>query len=65
MESSQVEALHIYKCAECGLVFETETFAEKCPRCRCRVLIHQKGEMRRAKGCNCGGSCAGCGGCSH
>ncbi len=65
MESTEIKPRHVYKCAECGLVFETEDFAEKCPRCRCRMLIHRQGEPRRAKGCSCGGSCAGCGGCSH
>ncbi|MCF0248279.1 MAG: hypothetical protein HUJ86_06710 [Synergistes sp.] len=64
MESSEVTAEHVYKCAECGLVFTSEGFAERCPECRCRVLIHQKGEARRGKNC-CSGSCAGCGGCSH
>lgn len=69
MESPEVEGLteekHVYRCADCGLVFECDDFAEKCPNCRCRVLIHEKGEARRSGGKCCSGSCAGCGGCSH
>ena len=57
--------MHVYRCAECGHRFETETHASRCPECRCKVLIHESGERRRGKGCSCGGSCGGCGGCSH
>ncbi|MDR1481260.1 MAG: hypothetical protein LBI74_01395 [Synergistaceae bacterium] len=58
--------MHVYRCAECGRQFETEGFASRCPSCRCKVLVHIKGERRRAKSCsgNCGPSCS-CGGCGH
>ncbi|MEG1911847.1 MAG: hypothetical protein RR091_05090 [Cloacibacillus sp.] len=61
----EIKDIHIYKCAGCGELFESAGFAERCPKCGCRVLIHKKGEQRRAKGCCCTGGCAGCGGCSH
>ncbi|MDO5114699.1 MAG: hypothetical protein Q4D58_01240 [Synergistaceae bacterium] len=64
MERTEIAAEHSYRCADCGLIFASESHAEKCPRCRCRVLIHLKGEPRAGKKC-CSGSCAGCGGCSH
>ncbi len=60
--------MHVYRCAECKHVFETENFANRCPECRCKVLIHEEGERRRSKaGCSKGGgcSCGGCGSCSH
>ena len=57
--------MHVYRCAECGHRFESEDHASRCPECRCKVLIHEAGERRRGKGCSCGGSCGGCGGCSH
>ncbi|WP_352401274.1 hypothetical protein [Synergistes jonesii] len=65
MENPEVEEKHLYRCAECGLEFASGGFAEQCPQCRCRVLIHVKGEARRGKKSCCTGSCAGCGGCSH
>ena len=67
MDSTEIkEPEHTYKCVECGLVFDSETHAEKCPRCRCRVLIHVRGEKRGAACASCaGGNCSCCGGCSH
>ena len=67
MDSTEIkEPEHTYKCVECGLVFDSETHAEKCPRCSCRVLIHVKGEKRGAACASCsGGNCSCCGGCSH
>ena len=58
--------MHVYRCAECGKQFETDGFASRCPSCRCKVLVHVKGERRRAKNCsgNCGPSCS-CGSCGH
>ncbi len=59
--------MHVYSCAECGQKFQTENFANRCPICRCKVLIHLEGERRKAKGCsgNCSPSCS-CGGtCGH
>jgi DNA-directed RNA polymerase subunit RPC12/RpoP len=56
--------MHVYKCAECGNKFETEGFASRCPICRCKVLIHEEGEMRRASKCSgesCGHGCS----CGH
>jgi DNA-directed RNA polymerase subunit RPC12/RpoP len=56
--------MHVYKCAECGNKFETEDFASRCPVCRCKVLIHEEGEMRRTNKCsggNCGHGCS----CGH
>lgn len=67
MESTEIkEAAHRYRCVECGLVFDSDVHAEKCPACRCRVLIHVKGEKRSAACASCGGGdCSHCGGCSH
>ncbi|MDR3281316.1 MAG: hypothetical protein LBT23_12500 [Synergistaceae bacterium] len=59
--------MHVYSCAECGEKFETEEFANRCPICRCKVLIHIEGERRKAKNCsggNCGHGCS-CGSCHH
>ena len=58
-------AAHLYKCARCGNIFKSEGFAEKCPNCGCRVLIHEKGEQRCGKNAGCGGNCSCCGGCGH
>ncbi|MCE5201884.1 MAG: hypothetical protein LLF78_05160 [Synergistaceae bacterium] len=52
--------MHTYRCAECGHTFKTKDFAEKCPECRCRVLVHVEGERRKKKNCT-GGNCASCG----
>jgi DNA-directed RNA polymerase subunit RPC12/RpoP len=55
--------MHVYLCAECGEKFQTEEFENRCPFCRCKVLIHLEGEKRRANSCSgCGGGCS-CGGC--
>lgn len=59
--------MHRYRCADCGEVFRTEGHASRCPKCRCKVLIHEEGERRKAKGCS-GGSCShgcSCGGHCH
>lgn len=57
--------MHVYKCARCGKIFETENYAERCPECGCKVLIHKEGERRRGKACSgCPShNCASCGGC--
>lgn len=59
--------MHVYACADCGEKFDTEGFANKCPHCRCKVLIHLEGEPRKAKSCsgNCSPSCSCGGGCCH
>ncbi|WP_050802122.1 hypothetical protein [Thermanaerovibrio velox] len=59
----EVFGLHVYRCVECGKRIETEGHISSCPHCRCKVLIHEKGERRKA--CSCGGSkCGTCGSCS-
>ncbi|MCX7828360.1 MAG: hypothetical protein N2315_04020 [Thermanaerothrix sp.] len=55
--------MHVYRCVECGRRIETEGHIASCPHCRCKVLIHEKGERR--KSCSCGGSkCGTCGSCT-
>ena len=37
--------------------------AEKCPKCRSRILIHQEGEPKKKGSYSCsGGNCSSCGG---
>lgn len=59
--------MHTYACAECGERFQSETHATRCPKCRCKVLIHVDGEPKKGGSCagGCGGSCASCGGHCH
>ncbi len=56
--------MHKYKCASCGNVFKSDYTAEKCPKCRSRILIHLEGEPKRKASCSScgGGSCSSCGG---
>ncbi|HPJ24935.1 MAG TPA: hypothetical protein PLW97_09445 [Synergistaceae bacterium] len=54
---------HVYRCAACGVRFESERPLGRCPECRGKVLIHEEGERRR-KSC-CSGSCSGCAGCGN
>lgn len=39
--------MHKYRCASCGHIFTSENFAEKCPECGSRILIHKEGEPRK------------------
>ena len=57
--------MHKYKCASCGKIFTSAGFADQCPECFCKVLIHLEGEKRSGKKCaSCSGhNCASCGGC--
>ena len=59
--------MHKYSCAECAETFQTEAFASRCPKCRCKVLIHLEGERRKTKNCsgNCSPSCSCGGSCGH
>jgi DNA-directed RNA polymerase subunit RPC12/RpoP len=41
------EPLRRYRCASCGETFEHEGKPEKCPFCRCRILILLEGETTR------------------
>ncbi|HAH68167.1 MAG TPA: hypothetical protein DCL58_00095 [Synergistaceae bacterium] len=55
--------MHKYKCASCGNVFKSDKTAEKCPKCRSRILIHQEGEPKKKGSYSCsGGNCSSCGG---
>ncbi|MEA4871268.1 MAG: hypothetical protein VB076_00410 [Synergistaceae bacterium] len=45
--------MHKYKCASCGHVFSAENFAEKCPECGSRILIHKEGEPKKNRACRC------------
>lgn len=56
--------MHTYRCAECGKTFKTDAHADRCPQCRCKILIHVEGSARKRRG-GCGGSCSpGCS-CGH
>jgi DNA-directed RNA polymerase subunit RPC12/RpoP len=51
----QKEPVRKYRCASCERTFEHEGKPEKCPFCRCRILILLEGESVRQ---NSGGGCA-------
>lgn len=36
--------MHKYRCASCNKEFESANFAQRCPHCRGKVLIHLEGE---------------------
>ena len=53
--------MHKYKCASWGHGFYADNFAEKCPECRSRILIHKEGEQKKNSLCSSkGGSCSSC-----
>ncbi|MCK9340807.1 MAG: hypothetical protein GX056_00175 [Synergistaceae bacterium] len=55
--------MHKYRCASCGHIFTSENFAEKCPECGSRILIHKEGEPKKNSTCSCkGGNCSSCAG---
>jgi DNA-directed RNA polymerase subunit RPC12/RpoP len=49
------EPLRQYRCLSCGKTFEYEGKPEKCPFCRCRMLVLVEGESTRQ---HPGGGCA-------
>lgn len=61
--TEEVIFLHTFKCASCGERFDSEKRESRCPYCKGKVLIHEKGEQFRSKSCN--GSCSCCSGCGH
>lgn len=52
------ETARKYRCASCGRTFEYEGKPEKCPDCRCRILILLEGESIRqpSSGSGCASS---------
>ncbi|HAA47238.1 MAG TPA: hypothetical protein DCE03_01940 [Synergistaceae bacterium] len=61
--TDKIKEIHKYRCACCGGRFDCESFADRCPACGGKVLIHEAGERKRSRaGCR-KTSCAGCSGC--
>lgn len=58
--------MHKYRCASCNKEFESANFAQRCPYCRGKVLIHLEGESPKKRSAACsGGSCSSCSGCGR
>ncbi|SIN64916.1 hypothetical protein SAMN05444368_0687 [Acetomicrobium flavidum] len=58
--------MHKYRCAMCNKIFESSSFAQRCPICGGKVLIHLEGDMPKKRSSACaGGSCSTCHGCGR